>query len=123
VRQPETGVSYAAKISKAEAAVDWRESPERIGRRIRAFDPFPGASSRLGGEAIKLWDYEFDSALCATDARCGTILSVSDAGVGVACGTGGILRLTELQRAGGKRLAAADFLRGFPLTPGMVFGS
>ena len=125
VRQPEAGVSYAAKIDKTEAAIDWRESPEVIGRRIRAFNPFPGASSRLGDETVKVWNYEFDSALHAPDARCGTILSVTEAGVDVACGNGasaGILRLTELQRAGGKRLPAADFLRGFALAPGMVFG-
>ena len=122
VRQPVTGISYAAKIDKSEAAVDWRETPEVIGRRIRAFDPFPGASSTLGGEVVKLWNYEIDSCSRPSDGRCGTILSVSDAGVSVACGSTGVLRLTGLQRAGGKRLAAADFLRGFALAPGMVFG-
>ena len=122
LKQPAAGVSYAAKIDKAEAAIDWRDAPEVIGRRIRAFDPFPGASSQLGGEAIKLWNYEIDSALRPSDVRCGTILSVNDSGVSVACGSGGVLRLTALQRAGGKRLAVADFLRGFALAPGMVFG-
>ena len=123
VKQPDTGISYAAKIDKAEAAVNWRETPEVIGRRIRAFDPFPGANCHLGGETIKLWNYEIDSYSRPSDERCGTILSVSDAGVRVACGSNGVLRLTELQRAGGKRLAAAAFLRGFALAPGMVFGN
>ena len=122
VSQPDTGISYAGKIDKAEAAVDWRDAPEVIGRRIRAFDPFPGASSQLGGATVKLFNYENSSELCPSDVRCGTILSVSDAGVSVACGNQGVLRLTELQRAGGKRLAAADFLRGFALAPGMIFG-
>ncbi len=123
VRQPDAGISYARKIDKAEAAVDWRETADVIGRRIRAFDPFPGAGSSLGGAAIKLWNYEIDSIQSPPDMRRGTILLVNDAGVSVACGSGGgVLRLTELQRAGGKRLAAGDFLRGFALAPGMVFG-
>ena len=121
VTQPEAGVTYANKIGKAEAAVNWSETPEVIGRRIRAFDPFPGASSALNGETIKLWNYEIDSIKVNDDVRKGTILFINDAGVSVACGQG-VLRLTELQRAGGKRLAAADFLRGFSLSPGMAFG-
>lgn len=121
VRQPEAGVSYAHKIDKAEALVDWSQPAEVIGRRIRAFDPFPGAHSVLGGESIKLWRYEIESYLRPLDADCGTILSVDAGGVRVACGQG-VLRLTELQRAGGKRLAVADFLRGFELRPGMIFG-
>ncbi len=121
VRQPEAGVSYAHKIGKAEASVNWQDSAEAIGRRIRAFDPFPGASSQLGAETIKLWDYEIDSASRPSDVDCGMILSVNEAGVSVACGHG-VLRLTVLQRAGGKRLAVADFLHGFALAPGMMLG-
>ena len=121
VAQSNAGVTYANKIGKAEAAVNWNETPEIIGRRIRAFDPFPGASSVLNGEVIKLWNYEIDSSKTIADVRKGTILFVNDVGVSVACGQG-VLRLTELQRAGGKRLAAADFLRGFALSPGMIFG-
>ena len=121
VKQPEAGVSYAHKIDKAEAAVDWAQPAEQIGRRIRAFDPFPGAHTPLGDETIKLWRYEIESSLRPADVGCGTILSVDAAGVSVACGQG-VLRLTELQRAGGKRLAVADFLRGFELAPGMIFG-
>ena len=121
VRQAEAGVSYAHKIDKAEASVNWQDSAEAIGRRIRAFDPFPGASSQLGGETIKLWNYEIDSTLEPSGMDCGTILSVNEAGVSVACGQG-VLRLTVLQRAGGKRLPVADFLHGFALAPGMVLG-
>ncbi|MEO7399528.1 MAG: methionyl-tRNA formyltransferase [Polaromonas sp.] len=119
-KQPDQGVSYAHKIDKAEAAVNWGDSAEAIGRRIRAFDPFPGASSQLGGETVKLWSYEIDSTLKPSNMDYGTILSVNEAGVSVVCGQG-VLRLTALQRAGGKRLAVADFLHGFALRPGMVF--
>ncbi|MGV8805128.1 MAG: methionyl-tRNA formyltransferase [Polaromonas sp.] len=122
LKQPEAGVSYAHKIDKIEAGVNWQDSAEAIGRRIRAFDPFPGASSTLDGETVKLWSYEIDSSICPPDVRCGTILSANEAGVSVACGQG-VLRLLELQRAGGKRLKAADFLRGFALAPGMVLGT
>ncbi|MGH6625373.1 MAG: methionyl-tRNA formyltransferase, partial [Burkholderiaceae bacterium] len=121
IKQPEAGVSYAYKIDKAEALVDWAQPAELIGRRIRAFDPFPGAQTPLGGATIKLWRYEIESGSRPVDADCGTILSVNAAGVSVACGQG-VLRLTELQRAGGKRLAVADFVRGFELRPGMFFG-
>ena len=120
IKQPEAGVTYAHKIEKAEALIDWSQSAEVIGRRIRAFDPFPGAQARLNGETLKLWRYELDSCLRTDNGGCGTILSVDASGVRVACGEG-VLRLTELQRAGGKRLPAADFLRGFSITPGMRF--
>lgn len=121
VPQPAEGVTYAHKIEKHEAAIDWSLPAEVIGRRIRAFNPFPGASTECAGEAIKVWDYEIDSYERLLDKRCGQILLVNDAGVTVACGDGA-LRLTSLQRAGGKRLGAADFLRGFALTPGTVLG-
>ena len=118
--QPQEGVSYAHKIAKAESLIDWSQSAEVIARRVRAFDPFPGASTQLGAEAIKLWDCEIDSYQRPTDERCGQILHIDGDGIAVACGAGSVLRLTTLQRAGGKRLPAADFLRGFALEPGMV---
>ena len=120
--QPAQGVTYAHKIEKAESTVDWSLPAAVIGQRIRAFDPFPGASTVLGTEVIKLWSYEIDSFQRLPGVRYGQILSVSASGVTVACGEGA-LRLTTLQRAGGKRLAAADFLRGFVLEPGMVLGA
>ena len=120
--QPAQGVTYAHKIEKAESAVDWSLPATVIGQRIRAFDPFPGASTVLGGEVIKLWCCEIDSCSRPSGAASGQIFSVDSAGVTVACGDGA-LRLTTLQRAGGKRLAAADFLRGFALEPGMVLGA
>lgn len=122
VPQPEQGVTYAHKIDKAESGVDWSLPAEVIARRVRAFDPFPGASTVLGTEGIKIWSSEIDSYSRLPEKRCGQILSVNDAGIMVACGEGA-LRLTVLQRAGGKRLAAADFVRGFELRPGMVLGN
>jgi len=121
VPQPGEGVSYAHKIDKHEAAIDWRQSAALIERRIRAFDPFPGASTTLGDAVIKLWRSEIDSCLRTPDARCGQILAINDAGITVACGDG-VLRLTELQRPGGKRLPAREFLRGFALAPGQCLG-
>ncbi|MGE8318040.1 MAG: methionyl-tRNA formyltransferase [Comamonas sp.] len=120
--QPSEGVTYAHKIEKAESTVDWSQGAAQIGARIRAFNPFPAASTEANGETIKLWDYAVDSSSRTADAAPGQILSVSDQGVTVACGDGA-LRLTQLQRAGGKRLPAADFLRGFPLAAGMRLGS
>jgi methionyl-tRNA formyltransferase len=118
VRQPQEGVTYARKIEKAEAAIDWAQPAAVIERRIRAFDPFPGAAAVAGGETVKLWRGALEVA--ASAGAPGSVLRVDAAGVVVACGEGA-LRLTELQRAGGKRLPVADFLRGFPIEPGMVF--
>ena len=122
VKQPTEGVTYAHKIEKAESAVDWSLPAAVIGRHIRAFDPFPGASTTLDAEVIKLWDYEIHSYQRLPDERCGQIVAVDSAGVLVVCGEDA-LRLTVLQRAGGKRLPASEFLRGFPLQPGMVLGA
>ncbi len=121
--QPAEGVSYAHKIEKAESQIDWSLPAEAIARRVRAFDPFPGAATRLGADAIKVWSCEIDSCQRLPGKPCGQIFHIDDAGIAVACGAGSVLRLTVLQRAGGKRLPAADFLRGFTLTPGMVLGS
>ena len=123
VPQPAEGVTYAHKIEKAESEIDWSLPAHVIGQRIRAFDPFPGASTALQGEAIKVWGYEIDSYSRLSNERCGQILASGPEGVTVACGEGGALRLTTLQRAGGKRLPVADFLRGFPLPVGQVLGT
>ena len=119
VPQPAEGVTYAHKIEKAEAAIDWQLPADVIARRVRAFNPFPGAATALAGEAVKVWMAQADTS-GATDgaAQPGQVLSVAD-GIRVQTGDG-VLVLTELQRAGGKRLPAADFLRGFALAPGQV---
>ena len=118
VKQPEAGITYAHKIEKAEAAVDWQQSAEAIGRRVRAFNPFPAASAQLGADVIKLWRATVESTTHNKPA--GTVISADEHGVRVACGEG-VLCVTELQRAGGKRLNAAEFLRGFPIVAGQCF--
>jgi methionyl-tRNA formyltransferase len=113
--QPEAGANYAGKITKDEAALDFTQPAEKLARKIRAFNPFPGASAQFNGVQIKLWAAQ---ALPDTDAKPGQVLAASvHDGVIVACETGA-LRLTELQKPGGKRLPAAEFLKGFPLNDG-----
>ncbi len=119
--QPDEGVTYASKVEKHEAQVDWSQPADAIVRRIRAFDPFPGANSSLDGETIKLWAAHAAPPAEVSSAAPGTLLAVSDAGLAVAA-AGSIVMATELQRPGGKRLAVADFLRGFDLKPGQRFG-
>lgn len=119
VPQPAAGITYARKIEKAEAAIDWSQPAEQIERRLRALNPVPGATAILAGQTLKLWRGKLESAFAAS-AEAGTIVRVDEAGVVVACGRG-VLRLTELQRSGGKRLPVADFLRGFDVKPGMLF--
>jgi len=117
--QPTEGVNYAHKIDKAEAALDWALSADVLARRIRAFDPFPGMTVPLttasGVETLKLW--QAVAEVTQQQLQAGTVLSADASGVRVACGEG-VLCLTQLQRPGGKRLGAADFLRGCPLQPG-----
>ncbi|MDM0019884.1 methionyl-tRNA formyltransferase [Variovorax saccharolyticus] len=117
--QPAEGVTYAHKIEKAEAHIDWSLDAGTLARRVRAFDPFPGASSVLDGETIKFWAAEARSG--GTGAAPGTVVAVTPSGIEVAA-KDSVLRATELQRAGGKRLAVADFLRGFDVKTGQVFG-
>ena len=115
------GVNYAHKIDKSEAAIDWNESAEQIERRVRAFDPFPGAQARLRGETLKIWRSEISSSSWLQPVHPGQILSADHDGIAVATGLG-VLVIRELQRAGGKRLAAQEFLRGFAMTPGERLG-
>lgn len=121
VPQPNEGVTYAHKIEKQEAAVDWRLPATVIERRIRAFNPFPGAATAWQGESIKLWQCHVEQDLGSTQAP-GSVLAAGPEGIAVSCGQG-VLRLTELQRAGGKRLPAAEFLRGFDVPVGAVLGA
>ncbi len=118
VKQPVEGVTYAHKIEKLEASIDWTQPADAIVRRVRAFNPFPVASSVLEGEPIKVWAAH--TADGPVTQKPGTIVSVAPAGIAVAA-INSIVILTELQRAGGKRLAAADFLHGFALHAGQRF--
>ncbi len=119
VPQSEAGATYAHKIAKDEAAIDWRREAVEVDRQVRAFNPFPGAYSTLHDGPLKVWRA---TVVPGSPAPPGTILRADAQGIVVACGNGA-LRATELQRAGGKRLAAMDFLRGLPLAAGERFGA
>lgn len=122
VKQPAHGISYAHKIEKHEAAINWTHGVAAIERRVRAFNPFPAAASAVAGASLKIWEASLLPEPLPEGARPGQILAVGEHGVDVAAADG-VLRLTRLQKAGGKALDAAQFLRGFPLTPGMLFGA
>ncbi len=120
VAQPETGVTYAEKIAKQEAVLDWRKPAEGLARQVRAFDPVPGALGTVHDTPVKLW------RACAVagnpGAAPGTVLDVSADAIVVACGAGA-LQVTECQKPGGKRLPIREFLAGFALAPGDVFAA
>ena len=112
--QPEQGVTYASKISKEEAALDFSLPAQTLARKIRAFNPFPGAHASVEGALIKLWQAE--ALPQSSTALPGEVLAATpQQGVLVACGEG-VLRLTELQKAGGKRLPAVEFIKGLDLS-------
>jgi methionyl-tRNA formyltransferase len=113
--QPASGASYAPKIDKAEAWLDWAASAAVLERKVRAFDPFPGAVALFGAIPVKLWRVRA-SAAGATSTP-GTVLAANAGGIQVACGEGELV-ITELQRAGGKRLTAREFLAGTPIRAG-----
>ncbi len=115
--QPSDGATYAAKIGKAEAWLDWSCAAAVLARRVRAFDPFPVALARFGDEPVRVWRAEALPVEPATDLgaeAAGSVMSANADGIVVRCGEG-CLRLTELQRPGGRRLAAREFLAGHPL--------
>jgi methionyl-tRNA formyltransferase len=115
--QPATGATYANKIDKAEAAIDWSRPAIEIERKIRAFRPSPGASTEFAGMPLKIWRaHARDEA-----GSPGRILGTREDTVLVGCGQG-VLAVQELQRAGARRLSAADFLRGQSLPAGARLG-
>jgi len=115
--QPEAGVIYAAKIEKSEAGLDWRLPAAQLERQIRAFNPFPGASTGLSGVNLKVWR----AAVVPGSGLPGEVVSADRNGVVVACGEGALL-LLELQKAGGKRMPVTQFLAGSPIQAGETFG-
>ncbi|WP_109476643.1 methionyl-tRNA formyltransferase [Paraburkholderia sp. C35] len=116
--QPAEGANYADKIGKHEAALDWQRPAVELARQVRAFDPFPGGAATLDGTVLKIWSaMPIDSS---NKAQPGTITDVSPEGVVVACGEGA-LRITQLQKPGGKRLPVRDFLAGSTLAADQRF--
>ncbi|MFN4341799.1 MAG: methionyl-tRNA formyltransferase [Azonexus sp.] len=114
--QPAEGVTYAHKIEKAEAVVDWTKSAAELDRHVRAFNPFPGAQASFGGQVVKLWL----ATPVAGSGPVGRVLAVDKKQVVIACGAGA-LAVSELQKAGGKRLPVQQFLAGHPLKVGDRF--
>ena len=114
--QPGEGVTYAHKIEKAEAAIDWTRSAAELDRHIRAFNPFPGAQAQFAGQTVKLWA----ARPVVGQGEPGCVLTVDRHSVVIACGEGA-LAVSELQKAGGKRLPVQQFLAGHPLQPGDRF--
>jgi methionyl-tRNA formyltransferase len=114
--QPAEGVTYAHKIEKAEAVIDWTKPAIELDRHIRAFNPFPGAQAVFGGQTVKLWQ----ASPVAGSGPVGSVLAVDKKQIVIACGAGA-LAVSELQKAGGKRLPVQQFLAGHPLKVGDRF--
>ena len=135
--QPESGVTYAAKLGREDTWIDWNQTPVAIDRRIRAMSPSPGAAATWRADAFKLWLAEVPGTggNADTGARAapgtvaalpGTIVAVGAAGIDVVCGPAdarGILRIVEVQPAGGRRMPAAAFAAGRRIVPGPRFGT
>ncbi len=133
--QPESGATYAAKLGREDARIDWNQTPVAIDRRIRAMSPSPGAAATWQADAFKLWLAEVPGAGGYADASAGpgtaaaepgTIVAVGAAGIDVVCGPAGargILRIVEVQPAGGRRMPAAAFAAGRRIVPGPRFGT
>jgi methionyl-tRNA formyltransferase len=117
--QPETGVTYAHKIGKDEAELDWRRSAAELDRQVRAFVPFPVATTRLRGEVLRIWA---GRPLDTPSGPPATVLEIAADGIVVACGAGALC-LQRLQRAGGKQLSAREFLLGAQLAVGDRLGA
>jgi methionyl-tRNA formyltransferase len=114
--QDESLVTYAHKLEKSEAMIDWNQPSIELSRQVRAFNPFPVAHTTLNGEVCRIWMASHLSG----NAVPGKIVGIND-GIQVGCGEG-VLRIEELQMPGGKRLSAKEFLQGHPLKVGQAFG-
>jgi methionyl-tRNA formyltransferase len=119
-RQPVLGVTYAGKLTKGEAAIDWREAAAQVERKVRAFNPWPVAETGLDGARVRIWEAAIAEAATTTTtataagpvrAPPGTVLGATADGIDVACGQGN-LRILRLQLAGRKPLAAREFIQG-----------
>jgi methionyl-tRNA formyltransferase len=118
--QDERHASHAPRLAKHEAEIDWRRPAAEIERQVRALDPAPGAHTRLGQEVLKIWRARV--AEQANSGEPGVVRAATPEGIVVWCGAQA-LSITELQRAGGRRMSARAFLAGFPLAPGARFGA
>ena len=114
--QDDAHATYAAKVTGAEAALDWTRPAAELARHVRAFNPVPGAFTRLGGEIVKVWE----ASAVEGRGEPGTVLEAPSGRLVVACGAGA-LELKLVQRAGGRRISGSDFVRGAPPGAGARF--
>ncbi len=121
VKQPLEGITYASKVDKSEAAIDWAQPAQNICQRIRAFNPFPGASTQLNSETLKIWAAQANDTSAAVSRKFGEIVALAQTGIAIAA-MNSVVNITELQRPSGKRLGVAEFLRGNALQVGQVLG-
>jgi len=117
VRQDDAAATYAAKLLKSEAQIDWRQDARQIERAVRAFNPFPVSHASLDGVAIKIWQAVLQEG---AQGEAGEIMAADKRGITVACGKDA-LRLDVLQRPGGKAQPAVQFLQAMPVKPGDRF--
>jgi methionyl-tRNA formyltransferase len=110
--QPEAGATYAPKVEKAEARIDWARDAATIGRQVRAFNPAPGASTTTDGMLVKIWSATAMAARSAMSGAAGDCRHDADGSVIVRCGDGSLLRLGEVQPASGRRMLATEWLKG-----------
>ena len=120
--QDSAHATYAAKLKKEEARLDWNADAQLLARRIRAFNPWPVAHTTLEGQILRLWQASVDDTTAPTTQTPGTVLFAGPEGIDVQCGRG-VLRVTLLQSEGGKTLDARAFLNGRPLAPGIRLGA
>ena len=119
VPQSAEGATYANKVERSEATIDWNEPAVAIDRRIRAFIPYPVAQTTLAGQPVKIWEAE---PAAGRFGMAGFVVQADARGLVLACGDGALV-VRELQRAGGRRLSASAFLAGHPLAPGARLGT
>lgn len=118
--QPIDGVSYASKIDKSESHLNWQDNATTLERKIRAFDPAPGCVAKVDDNtSFKIWAAQVVHNNVHPHAA-GTVLGVDKHGIDIACGQG-VLRITQAQKAGAKRLPVAQFIDGFAVSAGMRF--
>ena len=113
--QAADGATYAHKLDKSEAQLDWRDTAIALERKVRAFDPWPVAEAAINGERMRVWAAQ--ALPESTTATPGAVLGANRNGIDIACAQG-ILRILQVQRAGGRRLPVADYLNARPLTHG-----
>jgi methionyl-tRNA formyltransferase len=121
VTQPDEGATYASKITRDEAILRWEIDAAALDRQVRAFAPAPGAATTLAGQQVKIWQALPEAGHAGTAAP-GAVLAADAKGIVVACGQG-VLRVLELQAAGGRRMNAAACVAGRRLAAGMRFGA